>query len=383
VTIMKDKMTKLDGMLLIGSAGRNAGKTNLTCAIVRKYSKTIPIAGIKITTIRAKDGQCPRGGRGCGVCSSLVGDFCITEEADRNSRKDTSRLLAAGASRVFWLRVMRTHLREGLTALLDIVGRDQACVCESNSLRQVVEPSVFLIVRNRDSGAWKSSAREVRKYADRVVNWDEGGFDLDISRIKLIDGKWALMEEATAIIMAGGESSRMGADKSMLSVGGRPLIETVAEQLRGSFSQILVSADNVEKFGFLNLPIIRDEVVGQGPLMGIASALEASDNELNFVVACDIPYIDLHYVRRMLMEANGADAVIPTSGDEKYEPLFAVYRRSLLRGMHEVLESGGRKISDILSKCSVKFLKLEAQQFANLNTTTDFEEYQEKRNDRV
>ena len=117
--------------------------------------------------------------------------------------------------------------------------------------------------------------------------------------------------------------------------------------------------------------------------MGIASALEASDNELNFVVACDIPYIDLHYVRRMLTEANGADAVIPTSGDEKYEPLFAVYRRSLLRAMHEVLASGGRKISDIFSKCSVKFLKLEAQQFANLNTTTDIEEYQEKRDERV
>lgn len=372
-------MTKLDRMLLIGSAGTNAGKTKLACALVSKYGKRTPIVGIKVTTIKAKDGRCPRGGQGCGVCSSLEGNFVITQESDSDSEKDTARLLKGGASRVFWLRVMRTHLGDGLAALLDVVG-DSVLVCESNSLRQVVEPSVFLIVKNRNSRGWKSSSRDVRKYADRIVTWDKEGFDLDINRIKPIDGKWTLMEETTAIIMAGGQSRRMGTDKSMVPVRGRPLVETVAEQLRGSFSQILVSANTVEKLTFLGLPIIRDRVPGQGPLMGIASALEASVNELNFVIACDIPYIDLRYVRRMLMRADGVDAVIPTTGDEKYEPLFAVYRKSALGAINGVLSSGGRKISDIFSRCRVKFVKLEAQQFTNLNAMADFEEFQAKYN---
>ena len=371
-------MIKLDGMLLIGSAGRNTGKTGLACALVKKFSKSCPIVGIKVTTIKARDGQCPRGGRGCGVCSSLDGNFCITEETDRNSRKDTARLLKAGASCVFWLRVMKAYLAEGLTALLDVVGPDTVLVCESNSLRQVVEPAVFLMVSGCNSDVWKGSACAVKQYADRIVMWDDSGFDFDINQIKLVNGNWRLMEKATAIIMAGGDSRRMGTDKSMLPIRGRPMVETIAEQLRGSFSQILISANEMEKLVFLDLPIIRDKIPGQGPLMGIASALEASDNELNFVVACDIPHIDLRYVRRMLMQADGVDAVIPTTGEEKYEPLYAVYRKSALGAINGVLSSRERKISDIFSRCRVKFVKLEARQFANLNTMADFEEFQEK-----
>ena len=88
-------MIKLDTMLTIGSAGSNVGKTELVCALLRKFSKKVDIIGIKVTTIKDKDGQCPRGGKGCGVCSSLDGDFHITEETNSESGKDTARILAA------------------------------------------------------------------------------------------------------------------------------------------------------------------------------------------------------------------------------------------------------------------------------------------------
>jgi len=152
-------MIKLDKMLMIGSAGSN-------------------IVGIKVTTIKDKDGQCPRGGKGCGVCSSLEGNFCITEETNRTSGKDTSRLLAAGAGRVFWIRVLKEHLVDGITALLEAIDPEAVSICESNSLRQIVEPGLFLMVRKKDSNAWKSSARDVIKYADRIVVSDGSSFDL-------------------------------------------------------------------------------------------------------------------------------------------------------------------------------------------------------------
>lgn len=377
-------MIKLDGMLMIGSAGTNAGKTELACALIKKFGKDkgMPrdIIGIKVTAINAKDGRCPRGGRGCGVCSSLDGNFAITEETDGSSDKDTARLLAAGASRVFWVRVMKTRLKEGLTALLDIIGQDAVSVCESNSLRLAAEPGVFLIVRRRGLKAWKISAREVRRYADRVVAADRDGFDFDVDQIKLADDKWTIASSTTAIIMAGGKSSRMGADKSMLPIKARPMIETIYEQLRGTFGQILISANNVEKYASLSLPVIKDKVTGQGPLMGIASALKASNNELNFVVACDVPHIDLTYVRKMLAEAKGFDAVIPMSGDGKYEPLFAVYRKSILEAINKVLDAGKRKISDVFGRCKVKYIRLEAERFVNLNTRTEYEEFQKKHN---
>ena len=112
--------------------------------------------------------------------------------------------------------------------------------------------------------------------------------------------------------------------------------------------------------------------------MGIASALQASANELNFVVACDIPHIDIRFVRKMLAEAQAVDMVIPTTGNEKYEPLFAVYCKSALGAINHVLSSGARKISDVFAYCKVKYIKLEAKQFNNLNTMAEYEEFRQK-----
>ncbi|MGB2863405.1 MAG: NTP transferase domain-containing protein [Sedimentisphaerales bacterium] len=379
-----NNMIKLDKMLMIGSAGSNVGKTELACALLGKFSKNHDIVGIKVTTIKDRDGQCPRGGEGCGVCTSLEGNFCITEETNRSSGKDTSRLLAAGAGRVFWIRVLKEHLVEGITSLLDVIGPDVVSICESNSLRQVVEPGLFLIARNNDSNAWKSSALYVRKYADRIVVSDGSSFDLAPDRIQLADGKWTLVEKATAIIMAGGGSRRMGTDKSMLPIEGRPIIERTCQRLAACFEQVLISANEADKFAFLGFEVVSDKVPEQGPLMGIASALEASANEINFVVACDIPDIKPRNVRRILSEAAGSDAdiIVPTTGNGRYEPLFAVYRKSVLEAINKVLSSGGRKISDVFDLCKVKNIDLGTS-LVNLNTMAEYEEFRKIHQDRT
>jgi molybdopterin-guanine dinucleotide biosynthesis protein A len=369
-------MIKLDGMLMIGSGSTNAGKTELACALLGRFSKKHNIVGIKVATIKDKNGQSPHRGEGRGAYSSPESNFFITEEFNKNSGKDTSRLLAAGAGRVFLIQALREHLSEAMTALLDIIGPEAISICESNSLRQAIEPGLFLIVRNNDPDFWKSSARNVRKYADRIVVSDGNSFDFDLGRIKLVDGKWALIEKATAIIMAGGKSTRMGTDKSMLPIEGRPIIKGICERLSTCFEQILISADNKDKFEFLGCEVIPDKIPGQGPLMGIASALEASSNELNFVVACDIPRMELRHVRRIIFEAANEenDIVVPVAGDRQYEPLFAVYRKSALRAINKVLSSGGRKISDVFTLCNVKKIDLGAD-LVNLNTTAEYEEF--------
>lgn len=370
-------MFKLDEMLMIGSAESNVGKTELACALLRKFSKSCNITGIKVTTIKDEDGRCPRGGEGCGVCSSLEGVYHITEELNRNSDKDTARLLAAGASRVFWLRVLKEHIPEGMAAVLDMIGKDAVSICESNSLREIVEPGLFLITRKNNSESWKNSARRVKKYADKVVSSDGSNFDFDLNRIKLINNKWIIQTDATAIILAGGESRRMGTDKSVLPIKGRSIIETICEQLSGSFEQILISANKADKFAHLGFEVVTDKIAGHGPLMGIASALEASSNELNFVVACDIPKIKLAYINQMLTEAveSGADIVVPTTGKDKYEPLFAIYCKSALEAINKVLSSGGHKISDVFELCKVKNVELWAS-LVNLNTMAEYEEFQ-------
>jgi len=379
--MLRNEMLKLDGMLMIGSAGINAGKTVLACEVIKKFCKSTNITGVKVTTIKAKDGTCPRGGRGCGVCSSLDGNFCITEELKRNSSKDTSRLLAAGAHRVFWLRVMRSHLKQGLNALLSIIGPDAVSICESNSLRHVLEPGLFLMVTAPNLKKWKASAQDVRRYVDKVVVSDSSNFDFDIDEIKLTQRRWQSELSATAIILAGGKSSRMGTEKGMLSINNQTMLEHICKQLRGTFSQILISAGDAEKYSFAGFEVVRDKISSQGPLMGIASALEASANEINFVVACDTPHIEIGCVRKMLTEARGADIVVPTTGDKKYEPLFAIYRKSALDAIKRTLRKGGRKISDVFDMCEVKYTDLgKADWLININTMAEYEEFQRRQN---
>ena len=361
---------------MIGSSGPNVGKTELACAILRKFGRKHKIVGIKVTTIKDKDGKCPRGGEGCGVCSSLEGKFCITEEFSKSTGKDTSRLLMAGAKRVFWIRVLKEHLIEAINALFDILGSETVLICESNSLRQVVEPGLFLIARNSNVKTWKYSARLVRKYADAIIVSNNRGSDFALDRIKLVDGKWKLVEKATAIIMAGGSSTRMGTDKSMLPIEDKPIIEIICERLSAFFEQILISANNKEKYEFLGFKVVTDKTPAQGPLMGIASALEMSSNELNFITACDIPLIELRDIRRIILEAanSQADIVVSVTGDGKYEPLFAVYRKSALKAINKVLAAGGRKISDVFDLCKVKKVEL-ATALVNLNTMAEYEEF--------
>lgn len=364
---------------MIGSSGSNVGKTELACALLRRFGGSRRIVGVKVTAIASREQSCPRGGEGCGVCSSMEGRYRITEEADRGLGKDTERLLLAGADKVYWLRVMRAHLQEGLTALLETIDRDAVVICESNSLRQVVEPGLFLMVESAARTPWKDSARQVRQHADCIVHSDGSCFDLALERVQLVGTRWLLSEDAAAIVLAGGRSRRMGTDKSMLPVAGRPMIEHICRQLQGTFTRVLISANDMEKFSFLGLDVIPDRIPDQGPLMAVASALEASESELNLIVSCDTPRIRLPAVRRMLAEADEADIVIPVTDDGKRQPLFAVYRRSARQHMEEALASGSRRLSDVYSLCRARFIELDhADWFANLNTMADYEQFRSR-----
>ncbi len=190
-------------LLMIGSFARNSGKTELACRIIRRHADEAPVVGLKVTTVERTDGRCPHGDTGCGVCSSHTVPWVVSRELDRESPKDTCRLLASGAHEVFWLRVRRSELAAGAAELLRHVPKGRLCVCESNSLRTVVEPGLFLQVRAADATHAKPSARAVAHLADRVVVSDGRSFDLDLGRISVVDGRWVLRREACAGVVGG------------------------------------------------------------------------------------------------------------------------------------------------------------------------------------
>lgn len=367
-------MLKWPQMLMIGAANRNVGKTELACRLIERLAGEGSVYGVKITVIRDESGGCPRGGEGCGVCTSLFEPYEITSESQRDTGKDTSRMLAAGADEVLWLRVHIAELEKGVAALRERVPANVPVICESNTARNAIEPGLFLIINKAGEEPEKEHCVKLSPLSDRQLFFHGDGWDVEPDQL-FFDGKtWQLKERACGIILAGGKSKRFGTDKALVDIDGKPMIEIIARKLKEIFPQVLVSTNNSGAYDFLELDCVPDRETGCGPLMGIVSCLEKSDFDLNFVTACDIPYSDARLIRRMLCLADGYDAVIPSSGEGLYEPLFAVYRKAVIRPALDILERGGRRIVELFEHSKVSILTDEdTTLLKNINTREDYD----------
>lgn len=158
-------------MIMVGSTGRNSGKTTLVTDFLKAYKNHYqrPI-GLKVTSIVERDGKCPRGGEGCGVCSSIKSDFDIKIEENPNLNKDTSKIKNSGADEVFWIRSIKECLKEAFTDFQRQAGFYDLVLCESNSLRHYVRPKLFIMIKNTSDDQIKPSAKEVIHMADIVID---------------------------------------------------------------------------------------------------------------------------------------------------------------------------------------------------------------------
>jgi hypothetical protein len=190
-------MINIPNLLLIGAADRNVGKTELACSLIRKYKSKASVIGIKITVIKEADGKCPRGGDGCGVCSSLRDEYKITEELNLRKNKDTSKMLDSGASKVYWLRVLAEHLDKGVNALFNKIKAENpeslVYVCESNSARHAIEPGLFIVLRRKGDDYIKASCEKIIKFADLIIEFDNG-YNVSLDAIVCEGGKWKIAD---------------------------------------------------------------------------------------------------------------------------------------------------------------------------------------------
>lgn len=366
-------MMEVPQMIVIGAAGRNVGKTEFARELIRMLAPRGNVIGVKITTVREENAACPRGGQGCGVCGALKVPYLLAEETASSSGKDTARMLQAGASRVFWLRVRHAHLAKGVRALSEHLPAGTPVVCESNSVREVAAPGCFVIIREKHSETIKDSCRRVMAMADRLITFNGSGWDTHPGDLVFDQERWWMRMDATAIALAGGRSRRMGRDKSMLSYNGKPMLLHITDQLRPHFAALLVGANDAQRYGIAGAPVIPDRVPDQGPLMGLASCLEAVRTDRAFLTGCDIPTMDIPTIRAMVAGLDDHDAVVPVTDDGRRHPLFAAYRRSVLPVAQAVLAQGQRRMEDMLSQVRVLPFPLGRNDwFRNLNTPEDY-----------
>jgi len=147
-----------------------------------------------------------------------------------------------------------------------------------------------------------------------------------------------------AAIQAGGKATRMGGrPKSFVEVDGRRIIDRQLEVLRPLFAEILLVANQPERYAELGLPMMGDVIADAGPLGGFVSALEAARSESLVMVACDMPYIDERAVRCLLEPPAAFDVVVPMN-EGRPEPLFARYSRRCAAAIRSRLAAGERRV---------------------------------------
>lgn len=185
---------------------------------------------------------------------------------------------------------------------------------------------------------------------------------------------------ATAAILAGGQSRRMGRDKSLLDVGGVPLIQRIAGQLTPRFDEVVVSAAIPGVYDFLGLPVVVDSVDDQGPLFALVELLGMARHDRLLIVSCDIPDVPMEFVTKMLTLAEpGTDAVVPVNHEGILEPLLAVYRRSFLSVAQPAVDRGERALPMVYPDARLATPALPKKiRLHNLNTPEEYEAYLRK-----
>ncbi len=188
-----------------------------------------------------------------------------------------------------------------------------------------------------------------------------------------------LIQNVTAVILAGGPSSRMKSNKALLPYRGGRFIDAIYRLLRSIFADVILVTNNPEQYEFLPCNKVPDIYIGMGVLAGIHSGLYHSNNPAIFAVACDMPYLKEGLIRYMASRADVGGVLIPES-PSGLEPLHACYGKECLAAIETALLSGQKRIVSFFDHTAVR--KIHAEQiayfdpaftsFININTPDDY-----------
>jgi molybdopterin-guanine dinucleotide biosynthesis protein A len=185
-----------------------------------------------------------------------------------------------------------------------------------------------------------------------------------------------LKSEITGAVLAGGAGRRMdGADKGLLLLGGRPLVQRVIERLAPQVGPLLVSANrNRERYLDFGWPVVGDVLSGFcGPLAGLQAVLAAARTPLVLCVPCDSPFLPADLAARLFAGLCETDADLAVArADDRVERAFCLLRRELLPVLDGFLVGGGRRVGDwhrTVRCVEVDFATASA--FANINSPDD------------
>ncbi len=185
---------------------------------------------------------------------------------------------------------------------------------------------------------------------------------------------------AAAVVLTGGKSSRMGRPKALLPFDGEPLIVHTVRELEHLFSEVIVVAAAEQELPPLPARLVRDQVAYQGPVAGIYYGLQEARGEIGFVTSCDVPFLSLPLISHLISQISNYDVVVPY-WQERFQPLFAVYRREVAPLLKDQLERGELRPISLYKKVrtrevlqdEIRRFDPQGLSFLNMNTPEDYQ----------
>jgi molybdopterin-guanine dinucleotide biosynthesis protein A len=194
------------------------------------------------------------------------------------------------------------------------------------------------------------------------------------------------MSNFSIVINAGGKSTRMGRDKALLDIGGKPMIEQILNQTSGLGDPLIVT-NNPEAYAYLNLPMVGDLLPDKGPLGGLYTAIQSATGAYAVVLACDMPFVNRPLLEFMMQEAESFEAVVPRllsaeTGKVEAEPFRAVYAKACLEPIQRALAAGKMRMISFFPDVRLRWMEEgeikqydpELLTFKNCNTPKELEE---------
>ena len=177
-------------------------------------------------------------------------------------------------------------------------------------------------------------------------------------------------QNITAIILAGGKSTRMGSDKGLTKLNNTAFVQHIIEAVKPHVNESIIISDN-EKHDVFGLKRYNDIISNVGPLGGIFTGLYHSKTVVNLVISCDVPMIDSELILELLKNYSNEHDIIQTKSNEKTMPLVAIYHKTCVSEAEQWIKEGKLRVREFVASRKLKTINLDKRfeiQLFNINT---------------
>lgn len=185
-----------------------------------------------------------------------------------------------------------------------------------------------------------------------------------------------MKNKITAYILAGGKSQRMGTDKGLLLLDGKPFVSHICEAVSPIVGDSIVIVSSNADYDFLGYTRIEDIVADKGPVGGIYTALHQSKTKLNFIISVDAPLVTTELLLWILENHSDSFLMTQVQANEKSYPLIAIYDQSLVTVFEVNLRNHQLRLGRVRDEIAYQTIYVPEKwnnQVQNINTQ---EEYQ-------